>query len=70
MKRALAATPGRKGKENLEIAGVSLSKDGKTVTLKMPALRIMHCLAIRYRIKGANGADVSNEINYTINRMD
>ena len=65
----LVSDPKRKGKENLEIAAASLSRDGKTVTLKMPGMRTMHCLAIRYRIKSASGASLLNEINYTVNRV-
>ena len=46
---------------------LTLSADGKTITLQMPDLQKCMTLRIRYNIKGAKGESVRSEINCTIN---
>ena len=43
--------------------------DGKTVSLKIDGLRPVHQLVIKYKIKGADGTAINQELDYTINRI-
>src|SRR5439155_12103231 len=61
--------PNKKGREPLPIQSASLLPDGKTVSLKIEGLKPMHHLVIRYKIKGADGTAISQELDYTINRI-
>lgn len=61
--------PAKKGREPLTVKDAALSADGKTVTLKIDGLRPVHILAIRYKIRGADGAAINQELDYTINRI-
>ena len=61
--------PNKKGREPLPIQGVSLSPDAKTVTLKFEALKPVHHLVIKYKIRGADGSPVNQEFDYTINKI-
>ncbi len=60
--------PKKKGREPLPIQGATLSADGKTVSLRIPGLKPVYCLILRYRMKAADGTAISQEIDYTINR--
>jgi hypothetical protein len=61
--------PNKKGREPLPVKGAELSADGKTVTLKFEALKPVHELVIKYKIRGADGAPINQELDYTINRI-
>jgi hypothetical protein len=61
--------PNKKGREPLPVKGAELSADGKTVTLKFEALKPVHELVIKYKIRGADGAAINQELDYTINRI-
>jgi len=61
--------PQKKGREPLPIQSATLLPDGKTVSLKMEGLKPVHHLVIRYKIKGADGSAISQELDYTINKI-
>ena len=63
------ADPKKKARDPVEISGVTLKPDGKTVVFAMPNLKPVTNLVIKYRLKAADGADVKGEVDYTINRM-
>jgi hypothetical protein len=39
------------------------------VSLKIAGLKPVHHLVIKYKLKGADGAPISQELDYTINRI-
>jgi hypothetical protein len=59
----------KKGREQLEVDSAKLSADGKTVTLGMAGLKPVTNMVIRYKLKAADGADISGEIDNTINAV-
>jgi hypothetical protein len=61
--------PAKKGREPLPVQGAELSADGKTVTLKFEALKPVHELVIKYKIRGADGSPINQEFDYTINKI-
>jgi len=61
--------PNKKGREPLPVRGAELSADGKTVTLKFDGLKPVHELVIKYKIRGADGAPINQEFDYTINKI-
>jgi hypothetical protein len=61
--------PKKRGREKLEIQGASLSADGKTVSLKIDGLQPVYYLSLRYKIRGADGTPLSQELIYTINSV-
>jgi glucose/arabinose dehydrogenase len=61
--------PNRKGREPLPIRSVALSPDGKTVTLTFEKLQPVYYLVLKYRLKGADGSPMNQELAYTINRI-
>jgi hypothetical protein len=61
--------PNKKGREPLPIKGAELSADGKTVTLSFDGLKPVHHLVIKYKIRGADGAPINQEFDYTINKI-
>src|SRR5882672_2950062 len=61
--------PNKKGKEPLPVKSAELSADGMTVTLKFEALKPVHELVIRYKIRGADGSPINQELDYTINKL-
>ena len=61
--------PAKKSRETLAIKSVSLGADGKTVAVEIPGLKPVTNLVIKFKIKSADGALISHEIDSTINRM-
>ena len=62
--------PAKKGREPLQIQSATLKSDGKTVSLKMEGgLKPVHHLVLRYKIRGADGSAISQELDYTINKI-
>ena len=59
----------KKGREPLPIKGAKLSVDGKTVSLEIPGLKPVNNIIIKYKLKFADGAAVSQDLNVTINKM-
>ena len=61
--------PNKQGREPLPIQAASLLPDGKTVALKIDGLKPVHHLVIKYKIKGADGTPINQELDYTINKV-
>ena len=53
----------------LDVAGAKLSRNGKTVTLSLPDIEPVWQMSIHYKLKGANGAPVTGEIQNTIHKL-
>jgi hypothetical protein len=51
----------------LTVEEITLSPDGKTVSLRIPDLQPTRGMEIRYRVTGADGRDISGVIHNTIN---
>ncbi len=60
---------GVEGHDELELAAAALSEDGLTVTLKLPSLRPVMQLRMRYNLRSAAGAPVKGELSATIHRV-
>jgi hypothetical protein len=58
---------GKAGHEKIDLAGVKLSADGRTLTFAIPGLKPVNQLKIKYKLQGADGAPAANEIYATIN---
>jgi hypothetical protein len=63
------ADPKKQGRDPVEIRSAKVSADAKTVTLEIPGLKPVMQMLIRFRIKAADGAAVSQEIWHTINQV-
>ncbi len=61
--------PNKKGREPLPVKSATLSADGKTVTLSIDGLKPVSYVAIKYKLTGADGAKISQELDYTINQQ-
>jgi hypothetical protein len=61
--------PTKKGREPLAVQDAKLLPDGKTVSLKFEKLQPVHHLVIKYKIRGKDGSAISQELDYTINKM-
>ena len=51
----------------MNVESATLSPDGKTVTLKIPEIKPVMQMVITTRIKAADGTDIRQEIDNTIN---
>ena len=61
--------PKKKGRDTMDVESITLSPDGKTVTLKIPDLKpVMQVRAI-VKIKAADGTKMDLEIDSTINKV-
>ena len=60
---------GSEGHDPGEVKSATLSDDGRSVTLGMPALRPVMQLRLRYSLRSADGAPVKGEIDSTIHRL-
>jgi hypothetical protein len=61
--------PNKQGREKLPIQAVQVSADGRTLTLQIDGLQPVYYLSLRYRLKGADGAAMNQELDYTINQQ-
>ena len=61
--------PKKKGREEVEIKSARLAADGKTIALEIPTLRPVTNLVLKFKLKAADGAPLSQELDYTINRL-
>jgi|GEM_PF-7129329 len=52
------------------IKAVKLSADGKTVTLDIEDMRPVSCVVLKMKIKAADGAAITQEVNFTINALE
>jgi hypothetical protein len=61
--------PKKSGRDPVEIRATKLQADGKTVSLEMPELKPMTNLVVKFRLKGADGAPVQVELDYTLHHV-
>ena len=61
--------PEEKGREAVEIKSVKVSEDGRRVTLELGEVRPVTNMIIKYKIRGADGTAISQEIANTINAV-
>jgi hypothetical protein len=64
-----AKNPGKPGRDEVKIKSVSVSQDGRTVTLQLPDLQPVMQMMIQYNLKAADGAEVEQELYATINEV-
>jgi hypothetical protein len=57
------------GRDKVAVKGAKLSADGKTVTLDIPEMKPVMQMHLRYKVKTADGAAISQEIYSTVNRL-
>jgi glucose/arabinose dehydrogenase len=65
----LKPSDGQKGHDKITPSSVTLSPDGKTLTIGLPGLKPVDQLKIKYKLETAAGEEASNEIYYTINAV-
>lgn len=65
----LKPSDGTKGHDKITPSAVTLSPDGKTLTIGLPGLKPVDQLKIKYKLETAAGDEASNEIYYTINAV-
>lgn len=63
------ASPKKQGRDDVEIASIAVSKDGKTVTLSIPGLQPVMQMLLRCRMKAADGAPINQDVWHTINKI-
>ena len=61
--------PNRQGHDEVEVRSATLSADGLTVSLQLPALRPVMQMKIKFRLRTADGKPVEHELYNTINRV-
>ena len=59
----------RRGRDRVRIEGVSLSSDGRILVLEIPRMRPAMQMEIKYRIKSADGADLSQTVHHTVHKL-
>jgi putative heme-binding domain-containing protein len=57
------------GEKPLEVRGLSLSSDGRTLRIDLPDLRPTWCMEIRYALRAENGDPVGGVIHNTIHEV-
>lgn len=65
----LKPSDGKQGHDKLTPSEVTLSADGKTLTIGLPGLKPVDQLKIKYKLETAAGDEATNEIYYTINAV-
>jgi hypothetical protein len=68
-KKYLVSKPGKEGEEEVKIAGVKLSEDGKRVLIQLDDLKPVMQMKIDVDVKGEDGAAVKTTVYSTINRV-
>jgi len=61
--------PKKQGRDPIDIKSSKLLADGKTVSLEIPDLKSLTNLVLKFRVKAADGAPVSLELDYTLHRV-
>ncbi|HEX3134345.1 MAG TPA: hypothetical protein VHX44_12275, partial [Planctomycetota bacterium] len=59
----------KNGHDTIVPSAVTLSPDGKTLTIGLPGLKPVDQLKIKYKLETVAGGEASNEIYYTINAV-
>jgi hypothetical protein len=62
-------SPTKRGRDVVNITGVSLSPDGRTVTLKIEDLKPVQQMSIKYTLKAKDGVEMSQDVQFTINKL-
>jgi hypothetical protein len=57
----------KKGREPVDVDSVTVGPDRKTVTLKIPGIKPVTNMVIKYKLKAADGTIIDQEIDNTIN---
>jgi hypothetical protein len=65
----LKPSTGKEGHDVIVPSTVTLSADGKTLTIGLPGLKPVDQLKIKYKLETAAGETASNEIYYTVNAV-
>ncbi len=63
------ANPRKQGQDEVEVADVTLSEDGKTVFLEIDDLQPVMQMQIKYNIQAADGTELKNSVWLTINKV-
>jgi hypothetical protein len=63
------AEPNKAGKDLVLIDSIQISEDKKSLTIMLPDMKPADQVKFSYRIKSADGRELSNEIYQTINRV-
>jgi glucose/arabinose dehydrogenase len=63
------ANPTKKGHDTAGVKSAKLQPDGRTVFLELPSIAPVMQMAITYKLKAADGANVEGVIYNTINRL-
>ena len=61
--------PSKRGRDDVPIKSITLSKDGRTVSLEIPEIRPVMQMGIRLRVKAADGTRIRQEIYNTIHSV-
>jgi hypothetical protein len=61
--------PKKKGRDPLNITGTKLSADGKTLTVEIADLKPVMQQTLKFNLKAANGAAISQEVMHTIHAL-
>jgi len=63
------ADPKKKGRDNLEITGATLSFDGRTLTLRIADFQPVMQETIKFNVRAADGTAIAQEIMHTVHRI-
>lgn len=69
LKRTQRYGSDRHDQKVLEITGVKLSEDGRTVTIEIPSLAPTHCYELNILLKGQDGKPIANSMHGTIHGL-
>ena len=61
--------PNKKGRDRVEVTGVTLSADKKSVTLKLADLKVVMQQQIKFKISSADGTPITVDLAHTINKI-
>ena len=61
--------PDQEGRDDVEVSGVELSSDGRTVLLKIPDMKPAMQMEIQYRLRAADGKRLSHVIQSTVHGL-
>ncbi|MDB6015977.1 MAG: Cytochrome c oxidase polypeptide [Pedosphaera sp.] len=62
-------SPTKRGRDVVNITAASLSPDGRTVTLKIEDLKPVQQMSIKYTLKAKDGVEMSQDVQFTINKL-
>ena len=61
--------PNKKGRDRVEVTGVTLSADKKSVTIKLDDLKVVMQQQIKFKISSADGTPITVDLAHTINKI-